>query len=126
MKILKQTKNDFGGISGYVNTDADLKIGPSGTKYVSILLGRGKDERGNSLTSYAITFFGKEAELFTSQVKKGDLIRITSVALNPVQDEGKTYATRFTLIGKDFELIGRPTNPAPKATRSKSPHLWRP
>lgn len=115
-QLNERSQTASGGISGYVNTDVDLKTSPSGTKYVSILLGRGKDERGNSLTSYAITFFGKDAELFTSQVKKGDLIRVISVTLNPVQDEGKTYATRFTLIGREFVLIGQATYLAPKAT----------
>ncbi len=112
----KRTQIAFGGISGYVNTDVELKSSPSSIRYVSILLGRSKDEHGNNLISYAITFFAKDAELFASQVTKGDLIRVTCVALNPVRCEGMTYATRFTLIGKGFELIGQRMNPAPTGT----------
>lgn len=112
----EQTKIVFGGITGYVNTAVELKISPSNINYLCILLGRGRDVNGNDLASYSIAFFGRDAERFASQIKKGDLIRITSVILNPTQQEGKTYATHFTLIGKDAVLIGQSTNPAPKTT----------
>lgn len=106
----KQTVIAFGGVSGYVNTEVELKTGPSGVKYVSLLLGRGKDDRGNSLASYSLALFGKDAELFAATISKGDLIRFTQVALNPVVEEGKTIAQNFKMVGKDWVKIGQNSN----------------
>ena len=95
----------FGGISGYINTDVELKTGLSGIEYVSILLGRGRDQHGNNLPSYSIAFFGQDAKRLAEQIKKGDLIRITSLALNPILEDGQTLATSFKIVGKEFEVI---------------------
>lgn len=103
----KQTVLAFGGVSGYVNTEVELKTSPSGTKYVSLLLGRGQDDRGNNLASYSIALFNKDAELFAATIKKGDLIRFTQVALNAVLEDGKTIAQNFKMVGKDWVKIGK-------------------
>ncbi|MDM3891616.1 single-stranded DNA-binding protein [Pseudomonas sp. NY15356] len=95
----------YGGVSGYVNTETELKTSPSGAKYLSILLGRGKDDRGNALASYNIIIFGEDAQLFSTQIKKGDLVRFTSISLCPIVENGKTYASSFKLVGKDFRKI---------------------
>lgn len=115
-----------GGISGYINTEVELKAAPSGLNYISILLGREKDQHGNNLPSYSITFFGQDAERLVSQAKKGDPIRVTKITLQAIQAEGKTYADSFALVGQDFEVISRPANPAPNRTDAEPPPAWRP
>ncbi len=99
----------LGGISGYINTDVELKTGgTSGKKYLSMLLGRGKDDRGNNIPSHSVVFFGAEAELVVAKgFKKGDLIRVTDFLLNPKVEEGKTYATSYSIVGKSIVKIER-------------------
>lgn len=101
----KRTIVDF-GVSGYVNTEVELKVSDKGTKYVSVLLGRSKDARGNNQPSDSVVLYNKDAELFAAQVQKGALVRFTKVALSRQLGEGKTYSTTCKLVGKDFELIG--------------------
>ncbi len=100
---------DF-GVSGYVNTEVELKTAENGTKYVSLLLGRGKDSRGNNLPSDSVVLYNKDAELFAEQIQKGDLIRFTKVALQRVLADGKTYAGTVKLVGKDWEKINGERN----------------
>lgn len=97
----------LGNVSGFVNTEVVMKTSGGGTKYVSILLGRGKDDRGRELPSRSVVFFGKDAELFSLKIKKGDLICVTKYFLQDVVEEGKTYATTFKIIGKEVEKIER-------------------
>lgn len=123
----KRTIVDF-GVSGYVNTEVELKEAANGTKYVSVLLGRGKDARQNNLPSDSVVLYGKDAELFAAQVQKGALIRFTKVALNRQVAEGKTYAQTSKLVGKDFEIIGRNAEggqqaPRPQAARPQAQQL---
>lgn len=99
-----------GRVSGYVNTEIEVKTASTGTKHLSILLGGQKDTRGQQLPSMKVTFFNKDAELFAATISKGDLIVITKMALNPVVVEGKSYANNFQLIGKDFFKIERRSN----------------
>lgn len=113
----KQTVVDF-GVSGYVNTEVELKVSDSGTKYVSVLLGRGQDQRGNNLPSDSVVLYNKDAELFAMQVKKGDLIRFTKVALQRIVPEGKTYATAVKLVGKDFVHIGKKQDGAQQGSQA--------
>lgn len=120
----KRTTVDF-GVSGYVNTDVELKESNNGKKYVSLLLGRGKDGRGNNLPSDSVVLYGKDAELFAAQVEKGALVRFTKVALGRKVPEGKTYATSIHLIGKDFELIGRTTQGNAGASQQPAPQQQR-
>ena len=105
----KRSIVDF-GVSGYVNTDVELKISDKGKKYVSLLLGRGKDSRGKDQLSDSVVLFDKDAELFAELVSKGALIRFTKVALQRLAADGKTYSGAVKIIGKDFELIGRESN----------------
>lgn len=115
----KRTIVDF-GVSGYVNTDVELKEAANGTKYVSVLLGRGKDARKNDLPSDAVVLYNKDAELFAAQVQKGALIRFTKVALQRVVAEGKTYAQTSKIVGKDFEIIGRNAEGGQQAPRPQA------
>lgn len=111
----------FGGISGHIKTDVELKHSTSGTIYASILLGR-----DNNLATYRIVFFNQDAERLASQAKKGDLIRLTRVALYPIAEHGKIYASSFALVGQEFEVISPSPNSAPKATDAEPPQLWLP
>lgn len=115
----KRTIVDF-GVSGYVNTEVELKESANGTKYVSVLLGRGKDARKNDLPSDSVVLYNKDAELFAAQVQKGALIRFTKVALQRVVAEGKTYAQTSKLVGKDFEIIGRNAEGGQQAPRQQA------
>jgi len=115
----KRSIVDF-GVSGYVNTEVELKTSENGKKYVSLLLGRGKDSRQNPLPSDSVVLYGKDAELFAAQVQKGALIRFTKVALSRQVAEGKTYSTSVKLVGKDFELIGRNAEGGQQAPRQQA------
>jgi len=100
----------LGNISGFINTEVVLKASSGGTKYVSVLLGRGKDDRGRELASRSIVFFGADAELFSLKFKKGDLICVSKYFLQDVVEEGKSYATTFKIVGKEAVKIERSNN----------------
>jgi single-stranded DNA-binding protein len=99
-----------GRISGFVNTDVELKSAASGKKYLSILLGGQKDFHNKPLPSNKVTFFDKDAELFAATVSKGDLIVVTKVVLKSIVEEGKSYSVACQLIGKDFVKVERRSN----------------
>lgn len=115
----KRSIVDF-GVSGYVNTEVELKTSDKGKKYVSLLLGRGQDNRGNNLPSDSVVLYDKDAELFAAQVQKGALIRFTKVALSRQVAEGKTYSTSVKLVGKDFELIGKNADSGQQAPQQQA------
>lgn len=103
----KQTVIAFGGVAGFVNTDVELKKSPSGSEYVNVLLGQGKDNQGSPRPSFQITLFGKEARAFVQSIKKGDLVRFTSISLAPVIEQDKNHSIYFRLVGQTFEKIER-------------------
>ncbi len=109
-----------GRVSGYVNTEVEIKTASSGTKHLSVLIGGQKDSRGQQLPSLKVTFFNKDAELFAATISKGDLIVITKMNLNPVAVEGKSYASTFQIIGKDFVKVQRRSNDS-QETRQQAP-----
>lgn len=74
-------------ISGYVNTEVEVKSSGNGKPYVQILLGRGKDAKGQNQTSYNLVAFGQTARLIGAELSKGDLIRVTKVGLMPAKSE---------------------------------------
>lgn len=102
-----------GGISGYINTEVELKKSTSQKDYVQILLGRGRDAHGENNTSYNLVAFGPVAKLVAATLKKGDLIRVTKVNLMPQKSDSMdkyNIASAFTLVIDEFEKIERSNN----------------
>lgn len=114
----------YGGVSGYINTDVEVKYANNANKtpYVSMLLGRGKDRQGNSLPTLQLVAYDQTARLIAAECSKGDLVRFTEVMLQPVKDEvfkDKNIARTFNLVVSDFEKIQRNTTNQP--TRNQQP-----
>lgn len=114
----------YGGVSGYINTEVEVKYANNANKtpYVSMLLGRGKDRQGNSLPTLQLVAYDQTARLIAAECSKGDLVRFTEVMLQPVKDEvfkDKNIARTFNLVVSDFEKIQRNTTNQP--TRNQQP-----
>lgn len=112
-----------GGISGYINTEVELKKSTSQKDYVQILLGRGRDSHGENNTSYNLVAFGPVAKLVAATLSKGDLIRVTKVNLMPQKSDSMdkyNIASAFTLVIDEFEKIERNENSTNGTARQQS------
>src|SRR5690606_25700005 len=102
----------YAGVSGYINTEVEVKYANNANKtpYVSMLLGRGKDRQGNPLPTMQLVAYDQTARLLAAECSKGDLVRFTEVILQPVKDDifkEKNIARTFNLVVTDFEKIQR-------------------
>ena len=127
----------YGGVSGYINTEVEVKYANNANKtpYVSMLLGRGKDRQGNPLPTLQLVAYDQTARLLAAECSKGDLVRFTEIMLQPVKDDTfkeKNIAQSFKLVVNDFEKIQRNSNnttnqptrnqqPAPQPQQSAQP-----